>query len=136
MEGIYPLRVRCCRVLVGEDIIRYTVDIERGVLDAVCVAPGDATEMGVLAVNGVIGRVVKTTYDVELNAGGRIDEKVGDRSTVWNEIGADIRPIDGVFSIGIRPFGTIIVISAGESWPAVDLGARKSSRCAERCDEE
>ena len=78
VQGIYAFWVVWGRVLVGQDVVAGAVDGEGRVLDAIGVAAGYTTEMRMLLVDAVVGGVVPAGDDIAFDAGGIVQEEIGD----------------------------------------------------------
>lgn len=117
--------LRCFRgwVLIRKNVIRCPINHEAAVLDPVCVAAWDATEVRMLAVlrssvssslkqslpfpfsligatyNTVIASIVKASHNVSFNAIGVIDEQIRDTGSVGDEIGTDAYALNDIFAI-------------------------------------
>ena len=89
-------------ILVGRDVVVNAVDIERAVLDTVCVTSGDTAKVRVNGVFRVVGGIVVPEDNVALYAIFALDEQVRNGRAIWDEQPADAVGRDLVLAILIR----------------------------------
>lgn len=75
MQGILT---RLAGVLICWDVVCLAIELERGVLDSIRVATWHSSKVWMLAVLGVIRRVVPAKDNVSLDTVGVVDEQVRD----------------------------------------------------------
>ena len=102
MQRIHTIGTSRLRILVRKDMIRRTIDLKTRILDSIRIAAWHAPEMGMLAIDPIVGGIVESAYDVALNAGGVVDEEIGDGCTVRNEVGANSNTVDYIFAVLVR----------------------------------
>ena len=97
----------CAAVLVRRNVIVHTINVERAILDTVCVASRDTSKVGMNWVYRVVRGIIKAKYNVALNTILTLDEKVGDGGTVGNEQSTDAFGRDLILAVLIRTGGGV-----------------------------
>ena len=77
VESAHPLWVCRRKILIWQNVVRYAIDSERRVFDAVRIATGHATKMGILPINAAVGGIVESHNNVALNTPAVADEYIG-----------------------------------------------------------
>lgn len=89
-------------VLIGIGVESLSIDLEGRVLDSVCVTSRHTAQVRVLLVDLVIAGVVETKDDVTLFTVDVLDEEVGDRRAVRNELSTNAFARDLVLAVRVN----------------------------------
>ena len=89
-------------VLIRRDVIVNAINVERAVLDTVCIASRHTSKVRVDRVYRVVRGIVKAKHNVALYAILALNEKVGDGRAVGNEQPTDAFSGDLVLAVLIR----------------------------------
>jgi hypothetical protein len=99
MQRVHTLWVVWSRVLVGQDVVRHSVELEGAVLYAIGIAPWNTAKVRMLLVNAVVGGIVEAAHDVTLDSVLVIDKQIGDGRAIWDESRCDALSVDPVLAV-------------------------------------